>query len=199
MIERNINREILKHVHTYFLVKSIRACHWRNERVSFSEWNTCLACSKSYKWRKSLHRHVRESPECWPVLLTSGNGEFIRQIHYKMLYNVNNWFASYTIQALDICNCYDLTKSMHPRTMFLRDHFSCYCGYLFIEINVILYSDTKGQCVTIISTLSVAAHQKQLVYCSAVKTIFDSLFRLLHTEMSHLFPSIHLHQANQFI
>ncbi|EFN68030.1 hypothetical protein EAG_06742 [Camponotus floridanus] len=54
------------------------------------EYNTCLACSKSYKWKKSLHRHVRESPECWPVLLTSGNGEFIRQIHYKMLYNTKN-------------------------------------------------------------------------------------------------------------
>ncbi|KAL0132454.1 hypothetical protein PUN28_000299 [Cardiocondyla obscurior] len=37
--------------------------------------NTCLACSKTYKWRKSLHRHVRESPECWPVLLVSGNSD----------------------------------------------------------------------------------------------------------------------------
>lgn len=87
-----------------FLACSDRS-RWRTYvLLSFVECNICLACSKSYKWKKSLHRHVRESPECWPILLTSGNGEFIRQIQYKMLYNTKNWID------WSVCNRLLLTK-----------------------------------------------------------------------------------------
>nr|XP_012225951.1 PREDICTED: zinc finger protein Xfin-like [Linepithema humile] len=72
--------------------------------------NTCLACSKTYKWKKSLHRHIRESPECWPVLLISGNGEFIRQIQYKMMYNTNKCRS-----PLLVLNQRSRTKAVSPK------------------------------------------------------------------------------------
>ncbi|XP_051166425.1 zinc finger protein 154-like [Leptopilina boulardi] len=48
--------------------------------------NTCISCTKSYKWKKSLHRHVRESPECWPILLTSGNNALFQYPHNGSTY-----------------------------------------------------------------------------------------------------------------
>lgn len=112
-----------------FLAYSDRS-RWRTYvLLSFSDCNTCLACSKTYKWKKSLHRHVRESPECWPILLTSGNGEFIRQIQYKMLYNTKNWMD----RGCDFNQLLSI-----KRLLMTRIDFIVIFEIFFIKINLIL-------------------------------------------------------------
>lgn len=61
-----------------------------------------------------------------------------------------------------------MIKWTQSRAPFLRGYFSCYFGYLFIEINVALYSDTKGYCVTItsITKLSLRTNNKYAVPCT---------------------------------
>lgn len=115
--------------------------------LSFSEYNTCLACSKSYKWKKSLHRHVRESPECWPILLTSGNGEFIRQIHYKMLYNTKNWMKGERLfEQFSWLRKENSTKFF---VMFYIWNIFCKnkCCYILIQCYWSIYIYMKQECV----------------------------------------------------